>query len=129
MDWYQIYSVHQDSMAMLFLLPALELGVEGAKEAIRKSYLWLFGNNELNKFLILKEPFFIYRSIKRRENFEREKRFLRSIKNSAFNKQAKSVSPQKLSINTECRSYHLGWILYAWSGRTGFNEFTELKLL
>lgn len=129
MDWYQIYSVHQDSMAMLFLLPALDLGVEGAKEAIRKSYLWLFGNNELNKSLILKEPFFIYRSIRRSENFEREKRFLRSIKNCIFNKQAKRVSSQKLSINAECRSYHLGWILYAWSGRTGFNEFTELKLL
>lgn len=129
MDWYQIYSVHQDSMAMLFLLPAFDMGVEGAEDAICRSYRWLFGSNELNKSLILKEPFFIYRSIRRRENFEREKRFLRTIKNSIFNKQSMRIPSQKLAINKECRSYHLGWILYAWSDRTDFNEFTELKLL
>lgn len=129
LDWYQIYSVHQDSMAMLFLLPAFDMGVEGAEEAICRSYRWLFGNNELNKYLILKEPLFIYRSIKRKESFEKEMRSLRTIKNSIFNKQAKRVPSQKLIIDKVCRSYHLGWILYVWSDRADFNEFTELELL
>jgi predicted nucleic acid-binding protein len=32
MDWHQVYSVHQDAMAMLFLLPALDLGVAGNRK-------------------------------------------------------------------------------------------------
>jgi hypothetical protein len=36
-DFFPIYSVHQDSMAMLFLLPALDLGLPDVTENIARS--------------------------------------------------------------------------------------------
>lgn len=127
-DYYQIYSVHQDSMAMLFLFPALDLGVPGASEAIERSYRWLFGVNELNEPMIVPQPFFIFRSIKRKESWEREKRYARAVLRSITRTKARQINPYLLEINKECRSYHIGWILYAWSGRGDFREFTELQL-
>ncbi len=129
MDWYQVYSVHQDSMAMLFLLPAFDSGVEGAKDAICKSYKWLFGNNQLQKAIIQQNPFFIYRSIKQKQFAERPVRIIKSVTNKIMGRNANLVNPQCLEINEECRSYHIGWIIYAWAGRNDFTEFTELRLL
>jgi hypothetical protein len=128
-DYYQIYSVHQDSMAMLFLFPALDLGVPGASEAIERSYRWLFGINELKEPIIMSQPFFVFRSIKRKEGWEREKRYARAVLRSITRTKARQTKPYLLEINKECRSYHIGWILYAWSGRGDFREFTELRLL
>lgn len=124
LDWYQIYSVHQDAMAMLFLLPAKDAGIEGATTAIEKSYRWLFGENELGTSMISERPFFIYRSLRRRESGERARRYLRSIIGQSAGRRA---DPSQLEINDECRSYHIGWILYAWSGRKDFPEFTDLQ--
>ena len=129
LDWYQIYSVHQDSMAILFLLPLLSLGVEEAEQASRKSYRWLFGNNELQMNLVSNNPFWIPRSIKKKGRFEREKRFVKSIMTSYLPYKTKQTNSSLLQVNTECRSYHIGWILYIWSGVKGFEEFTELQLL
>jgi hypothetical protein len=71
LDWYPIYSVHQASMAMLFLLPALDMGITEARASIAKSYSWLFGCNQLGIEMLRPHPFFIYRSIRRSERFER----------------------------------------------------------
>lgn len=128
-DYYRIYSVHQDSMAMLFLFPALESGISGVAEAIQKSYQWLFGVNELNEPMIMSQPFFVFRSIKRKEGWEREKRYARAVLRSITRTKARKIKSSLLEINKECRSYHIGWILYTWSGRDDFREFTELQLL
>ena len=37
LDFYPVFGVHQDSMAMLFLHPALDLGLPGAAGAIERS--------------------------------------------------------------------------------------------
>jgi hypothetical protein len=128
LDWYEGYSVHQDSMAMLFLFPAINLGIEEAKSSIIKSYKWLFGANELGVRMLTRRPFFIYRSIRRKEKWEREKRFLRATVLHVLNKSGKKLDSSYLEINRECRSYHLGWILFVWSGVDNFNEFIELEL-
>ena len=114
-DPYPVFSVHQDSMALLFLLPALDRGLPGTAEAISRSLAWCFGENELGIDFYVRDPFFAYRSIERVERAPRLRRYLRSLipapsRNSAF-----GVGDARL--NPECRSYHLGWILYAWSGR------------
>ncbi len=129
MDWYQTYSVHQDSMAMLFLLPAFDSGVEGTEDAICKSYKWLFGNNQLQKAIMNQDPFFIYRSIKQNQFAERPMRIIKSVTNKIMRRNANLKDPQSLVINKECRSYHIGWIIYAWAGRNDFAEFTDLRLL
>jgi len=129
LDWYQIYSVHQDAMAMLFLLPAFDLGSATAERSIELSYRWLFGENELQEPLITGEPFFICRSIRRNESKERQRRYLRSLALTASRRNARTAARPALTINKECRSYHIGWILYVWALRTDFREFTELRLL
>ncbi len=128
LDWYQVYSVHQDSMAMLFLLPALDSGISEAKTAIENSYRWLFGKNELHELMIHNSPFFIYRSIRRKTKLERATRYLRALTCSALGVQAEAAPPSRLEINKECRSYHIGWLLFAWAGRKDFEEFSELQL-
>ncbi len=129
-DWYPIYSVHQDSMAMLFLLPAVDLGVGGAAQAIEKSYRWLFGNNQLGTPMMVASPdFFIYRCIHRRGSLERPKRFGRSLLLSAIRKPARFAANPQLEVVMHGRSYHPGWILFSWSPRKDFTEFTDLRML
>ena len=130
MDWYQIYSVHQDSMAMLFLFPALRLGLHGVESSIQRSVSFLLGNNQINTSLIRIKPFFIYRSIRRKFKFlERPLRLMRAITLKSAKKSGDPANAAGLELNKECRSYHLGWILYTWVGRSDFTEFTELDTL
>jgi hypothetical protein len=113
-DLYPVFTVHQDSMAMLFLQPAAAAGIEGAEEAMALSYGWNHGRNELGESLVLDEPCrFVYRSIERDEGNARLRRYLR-----ALGRPARDYPPRASSvrINRECRSYHLGWVLYTWSG-------------
>lgn len=112
-DLYPIFTVHQDSMAMLFLLPAEREGVRGASEAIKRSLEWNFGHNELGARMVLTEPYpWIYRSIERDENWTRARRFLRGLGPATGGSPPRST---QVRINREARSYHLGWVLYAWS--------------
>jgi hypothetical protein len=113
-DAYPVFSVHQDSMAMLFLLPALDRGVPGISEAVSRSLAWCFGENELAVDFYVREPFFAYRSIERVDRAPRLRRYLRSLVPSS---RSPVFGSSDVRLNPECRSYHLGWILYAWSGR------------
>ena len=112
-DRYPIFTVHQDSMAMLFLFPAEECGIPNATEAIERSMRWNFGDNELPANMVHTNPYpWIYRSIERSERVPRLRRYLRGLG------PARTVQPirsRSIRINRECRSYHLGWVLYAWS--------------
>jgi hypothetical protein len=128
MDWYQVYSVHQDAMTMLFLLPAIDFGVSEAEKAVCKSYKWLFGVNVLATPMLSLEPFFIYRSIRRRVSNERARRYAESLVNLLTGRSATLDTSSVLTVNHECRSYHLGWILYVWAGRQDFSEFTGLTV-
>jgi hypothetical protein len=113
-DFYPVFAVHQDSMAMLFLHPALDRGLPGAGEAIAGSLAWDFGANELGVPMFVREPFFAYRSIERVERAPRARRYARSLRRGG---PAATVDARRVRINDECRSYHLGWFLYAWSAR------------
>ena len=115
-DAYPVFAVHQDSMAMLFLHPALDRGLPGAGEAIGRSVPWVFGANELLTPMFVERPFFAYRSIERAESAPRLRRGLRSLGRRPASPAA-VTGAQRIRINDECRSYHLGWILYVWSNR------------
>lgn len=128
MDWYQVYSVHQDSMAMLFLLPALDMGIDESSSAITKSLNWLFGGNQLDTQMIIDNPFFIWRSIRRRKTIgERAMRLNRSYMQKIVGTEGKFVKSSFLDVNQECRSYHIGWIIYAWADRSDFKQFINLE--
>jgi hypothetical protein len=112
-DGYPVFSVHQDSMAMLWVLPARDRGLPGAAEAIPRSLQWGFGENELDVDFYVPGPFVAHRSIERAESAPRLRRYLRSLappSGAVFGNAA-------VRLNPECRSYHLGWVLFAWAGR------------
>ncbi len=117
LDMYPVFTVHQDSMAMLFLIPALDEGVAGTAEVIDRSFAWNLGENQLGRSLVMREPFGIHRSIERRDRFPRARRYLRTLAASRRSGAAAILPNDKVRINPEVRSYHLGWVLFAWSGR------------
>ena len=117
LDFYPIFTVHQDSMSMLFLLPALDEGLP-VSAAIEQSFAWALGRNELATPMIRETPFVAYRSIERDEQYARVRRYLRTVPRSVAGTAGRSASCRGVRVNVECRSYHLGWILYAWSGRS-----------
>jgi len=117
LDFYPVFGVHQDSMAMLFLLPALDDGLVDVEEVIRRSLDWSLGDNELGESMYGEGTFFAYRSIHRAQRLVRHRRYARSLARSIVQRPGAIAKPGQLTVNTECRSYHLGWILFAWAGR------------
>jgi len=114
-DFYPVFAVHQDGMAMLFLFPALEIGIDGIQPAIDRSLSWAFGANELGIPMYQNDPFVAHRSIERDERYSRLRRYVRSVARSPKMTPA-TTGASRLRLNPECRSYHLGWMLFAWSG-------------
>lgn len=116
LDFYPVFSVHQNSMSMLFLFPALDDGIPDVQPAIQKSLEWMFGRNQLDVSMVRSDPFFIYRSFERKAGLPRTERFLRALWVGASGHRATLAANQRLVINRESRSYELGWILFAQSG-------------
>jgi hypothetical protein len=116
-DLYPVYSVHQDSMSMLFLLPALDLGLPGARQSIERSYSWVLGNNVISTPMIVDDPFFRYRSLERRGGLQRPRRYVRSLPGVVRISRRLSAQTSGVRINRQCRSYEMGWVVFAWSGR------------
>jgi hypothetical protein len=118
LDFYPVFTVHQDSMAMLFLLPALdEVSSSVLDEAVRRSFSWNLGANQLGRPLVVRKPFGIYRSIERRDRAPRGRRYLRTLVAAGRPASAQLLPNDHVRINPEVRSYHLGWILFVWAGR------------
>lgn len=115
-DSYPVFAVHQDSMAMLFLHPALDQGLPNVATAITRSLAWDFGENELGAKMFTERPFFAYRSIERAERAPRVRRYVRSL-GSRTGVAHEPRYVRRTRINDECRSYNLGWILFVWSSR------------
>lgn len=126
-EWYEVYSVHQHAMAFLFLFPGLAEGREALALPIRKSYQWILGNNELELPMIQMEPFFIYRSIRRKESQAQLRRLLRATTSSWFGSRASFAPADSLEINTECRSYEIGWLLCVWADQQMFQDFHAIE--
>jgi hypothetical protein len=117
LDFYPVFGVHQDSMAMLFLLPALDDGLVDVEEAIARSLAWSLGENELREPMYGGDRFFAYRSIRREQRLFRQRRYARSLARALADRPGSLTGGKGLMVNRECRSYHLGWILFAWAGR------------
>lgn len=115
LDVYPVFSVHQHSMSLLFLLPAFEKGLQEAGDAIRRSLAWVAGDNQLHRPMVHDEPFLVYRSLERKSRAPRPRRFARALLTVASGRRGGLAAPGKLRINTESRSYEMGWLLFALS--------------
>jgi hypothetical protein len=122
LEGYPVYSVHQDGMAFLGLMELERLGIGSFVEPLALGLEWLTGANELGVSLVDRDPPLVNRCIQRvgsladgpygisRANLGRI--VARSAVPGAIADRTASDTSQ-LEVLRECRSYHLGWLLYA----------------
>lgn len=127
-DFYEVYSVHQHGMAPAFLHHAVEHGVAGAREALIKGFLWLFGDNDMEISMLRPDERLFYRSQLREGELESTRyRTRRSIVNAFLGRSDAVTKHHGLVLRKECRSYELGWILWSFGGRSDYAELTERR--
>ncbi len=108
---YPVYSVHQDAMAPMALYAIQEASGINFEKYIFKGLDWLTESNALKANMINEDLNLIWRAIA-------PKKISRNIKTilNLFGINTKDEY-SKLEIVKECWSYHLGWVLFAFSGR------------
>jgi hypothetical protein len=128
LEGYPVYSVHQDGMAYMGLVPLEELGEGSYGKALDLGLDWLSQRNELSISLVDRDPPFICRNIQRagsdadaafgisRANYARV--LARSLRPRTLADRV-DADPGSLEPLRECRSYHIGWLLYADALRGG----------
>jgi hypothetical protein len=123
MDFYEIYSVHQQGMAPAFLECAERHLVPGATEALVKGFQWILGENQMGRSMLWKREGLICRSQVRKGDLEcKWKRAVRSVAKAITGESARMIDPSELELRLECRSYELGWILWSFGSRTDLTE-------
>jgi len=114
---YELYSVHQDSMAMIGMHGLSEAtGEPRYRDVAVRSIDWNYGNNELGAQMFDREAEMIYRSIRRKPRFARARQ-ARNAAATYLRASPRLADPEELEVNRAMRPYHLGWLLEAWSGR------------
>jgi hypothetical protein len=114
---YEIYSIHQDSMAMMGLHGISQLtGDDRYWMAAVAGMDWNYGRNVLGVQMFDREVGLIYRSIRRKQGMHRVQQ-ARAAARTYLGSKARYADPEDLEVNRTMRPYHLGWILEAWSGR------------
>ena len=118
-DLYPVYSVHQDGMAPMALIPLERIAGTPTRDALARGVDWLYAQNELGVPMVDTEKDTIWRSIRRRQPLSRIVFPLKAASLAgAFDSLdlgAAAASPALLEIDREFRPYHLGWCLYAFS--------------
>jgi hypothetical protein len=121
-DYYPVYSVHQHSMAPFFLLEAIDQGFTEFRVPLISGFRWILECNELKQEMIENDYKIIWRSAIRKEPFAKLMRIVRANAGVHNGYKAPVLQEHSLEINRECRSYELGWALWAFSGRQDYNE-------
>lgn len=104
---YPVYSVHQDGMGPMALFALSEASGVDYTGPVYKGLEWIYGANELG---IDMRNFFtsmIWRCIRQSS--------LRRLSSELLSLAGMPPLPGGLKVLHECRPYHLGWLLYAFS--------------
>lgn len=117
-EGYPVFSVHQHGMAPMALLAVNEVAGADHIKHIEAGLSWLTGPNELNLTMIQPQQAVVWRDIHRRE-IGKMFRVVRGSLSIAGMDWAHRLTGRRgfgYVVNTECRPYELGWLLYAWAG-------------
>ena len=107
---YPVFSVHQDGMAPMALLALSEVIGEDYSGPVYGGLHWITGKNELGLDLRNPNELVIWRSI------DQQHRYAAYIA-GALGRQVFPSITSKYKVVQECRPYHFGWLLYAFSRR------------
>jgi hypothetical protein len=114
-DGYPVFSVHQHAMGPLTLFGLGEATNQNFDEWIYKGLRWIKSNNELVYDMESESDAVIWRCIMRSQ-----RSFGRYLK-AGFGLYSDTIQHKKredLKVLFECRPYELGWLLYAFAGRS-----------
>lgn len=116
-EGYPVYAVHQDAMAPMALFAVQDAGGGDYRPAIRRGLEWLVAPSEMPESLIDPSADLIWRKVARREpgKLSRGVQALASRAHPALRVPGVGVAFRPGAVDFECRPYHLGWLLYAWS--------------
>ena len=115
---YPVYSVHQDAMAPMALLDLMDAGGADHLAEIARGWAWLESCPELDGgSLIDEQAGYIWRKVARREphKFVRKAQAVASRIHPAVRVPGVDTLFPAGVIDDECRPYHLGWLLHAWT--------------
>jgi hypothetical protein len=116
-EGYPVYAVHQDAMAPMALFALGQAGGTCHYDALRRGLGWLAACPELGSgTLIDAERGVIWRKVARREprKLVRGVQSLAARVHPALRLPGTALLFPPVTIDWECRPYHLGWLLYAW---------------
>jgi hypothetical protein len=118
-EGYPVYSVHQDAMGPMALFDLQDAGGQCFNEAIVKSVAWMIRNPERGDSLLDREADLIWRKVCRKEPGKlcRGVQALASRVHSSLRVPGLGRLFPATQVDYECRPYHLGWLLYAFSDR------------
>jgi hypothetical protein len=114
---YPVYAVHQDAMAPMALFDLQAACGVDHTEAVHRGLDWLHHAPEIGGSLVDRSAELIWRKVARHE----PGKLSRTLQASASRLHSRLRVPglQRVfrpgRIDYECRPYHLGWLLYAWS--------------
>lgn len=115
---YPVYAVHQDGMGPMAVFDLQEACGGDYRAAVIKSVEWLVHSPEINGSLIDHEAGVIWRKVFRRE----PGKLVRGIQAMASRLHPSLRMPladtffPPIAVDYESRPYHMGWLLFAWSG-------------
>jgi hypothetical protein len=118
-DEYPVYAVHQDGMALMALSAVSERTGQDVGDAFTRSVAWVSGENELGRPLVDREGW-IWRSIRVRRRDRRWGYAMKALSLAGLPglraHLARHIARRRgFEVDTECRPYHLGWLLFALS--------------
>ena len=114
---YDLYSTHQDSLAMMGLHGVSQAtGDDSYRAAAARGLDWNYGENRLGVAMFDRDAGVIYRSIRRRPA-GRKARQAGSVARAVTGRPVRQPRPAELEVDRSMHPHHLGWILEAWAGR------------
>ncbi len=116
---FEIYSVHQDSMAPMALLELARLVDSDYTDVIDLSLGW-FNQNHFGVEMIDENDNVIYRSLRRPKKIYDKLYLPYKTLHSYFSEIHSDL--KSFEVYKQCFSYHLGWILYCWSDTSAVNS-------
>ncbi len=117
-DGYPVFSVHQHAMGPMTLFRIGDATGQDFRPAIYKGLEWINSRNELGFEMEDSSAKLVWRCI------QRSQRSLGRYLNTALGRYSVPIQHDRaadLEVLFECRPYELGWLLYAFAGRTGSN--------
>jgi hypothetical protein len=117
-EGYPVYSVHQDGMAPMALLDLVEAGGTDYSESIRRGVRWMEHAPEVGRSLIEDDLSLIWRKVGRCEPRKLTRTLRAGLSRISPTLRARwlDLILRPTTVDFESRPYHLGWVLYAWTG-------------